>query len=480
MIERIAVTAVVTALAAPPLYVGLRAVGLPGTPVAVVLLLGGGALWLARQLPAALDGAWRRRRVLALLWLLISAVAAVQMVRLSIFMFDGSRRAQSMLPFYDTIAEHSCLSAYHRASELSRDSGGDVYEPSAYVGEIGEGRFKVERYEYPPPFLLLPRALGAITGHDFLRLRALWFALMSLSLMLALGLVARDVQRPAPALLAPAVLAAMPTLLSLQYGNFHVAAVALAVLGMLALRGRLEIAGGALLAFATVSKIFPGLLIVALVAGRRWSAVGWTAIWVAVWSLLSVIVLGPAPMADFLQLQLGQVATGAAFPFMAENQRVVAANMSIHGLVWKVGLLIGHPSAAAARVSSWIFGGLLVAAVARAARRTERLAQAQLWMAALFLGGLASPFAPNPYAQLALLWLLTLLVPQTLPHRAATAVLAGGWLASSVMVHALPLQGGAVLLALSLVGQLSGMAIAAWALLRHPAASIPGEPKRVP
>jgi hypothetical protein len=472
MVERIAVTAVVTALAAPPLYVGLLAAGLPGAPVAVTLVLGTGGLWLARRLPASLDGVWRRRRVLAFLWLLISAVAVVQMTRLSIFMFDGSRRQQSMLPLYDTIAEHSCLSAYHRASELSRTTESDVYDRAAYTGKLGEGRFKVEPYEYPPPFLLLPRAVGALTGHDFLRLRALWFTLMALPLMLALGLLGQYVQRSATGLLAPAVLAAMPTMLSLQYGNFHVAAVALAVLGMLALRerGPLEIAGGAMLAFATVAKIFPGLLIVALVAERRWRAVGWTVAWLVAWTLLSVIVLGPAPLATFFDLQLGRVATGAAFPFMADNERVVAANMSIHALVWKLGLMAGHPSVMAARVASWGFAGALVAAVALTARRRERLAQGQLWMAALFLGGLCSPFAPNPYAQLALLWLLTLLVPEALPRRGNTVVLAGAWLASSVMVYALPLRAGPALLWLSLVGQLSGMAVAAWALLRPRAA----------
>lgn len=472
MVERVAVTAVVTALAAPPLYVGLRAAGVPAAPLGVALLLGGGGLWLARRLPASLDGAWHRRRMLACLWLLISAVAVVQVTRLSIFMFDGARRQQSMLPLYDTIAEHSCLSAYHRAGELSRAEDSELYEPGPYQGKIGEGRFKVERYEYPPPFLLLPRLLGAVTGHDFLRLRPLWFALMALPLMLALGLVARFTERSAVGLLAPAVLAAMPTMLSLQYGNFHVAAVTLAMLGMLALRerGRLEIAGGALLAFATLSKIFPGLLIIALAAERRWRAVGWTVAWLFVWTLLSIVVLGPAPMAAFLDLQLGRVASGAAFPFMADNERVVAANMSIHALVWKVGLLAGHPSAAAARVVSWIFCGLLAVAVALAARRWERLSQAQLWMTALFLGGLCSPFAPNPYAQLPLLWLLTLLVPQALPHRGKTVVLAGAWLASSVMVYALPLRAGPALLWLSLVGQLSGIGVALWALLRRRAA----------
>ena len=49
-------------------------------------------------------------------------------------------------------------------------------------------------------------------------------------------------------------------------------------------------------------------------------------------------------------------------------------------------------------------------------------------------------------------------------------VLAGAWLASAVMVYALPLQAGPSLLWLSLVGQLSGMAVAVWALLRRRAA----------
>jgi hypothetical protein len=468
-VERMGVTAVVAAIAAPPLFVGLRALGLPATAAgaALALVLGASGAWLARRLPARLDGAWKRRRALALLWLLISAVAAVQMTRLGIFMLDGSRRQQSMLPLYDTIAEHSCLSAYHRATELVRSAESDLYQPARYTGKVGGGRFKVEIYEYPPPFLLLPRALAAVTGHDFGRLRALWFPLLALPLLLALGLLARAVDRPASALLAPAVIAAMPTLLSLQYGNFHVAAVALAVLGMLALRagGRMAIAGGGLLAFATVAKIFPGLLIVVLVAQRRWRALAWTVAWIVGWMLLSVVVLGPAPMAAFLELQLGRVATGAAFPFMNDNERIVAANMSIHALVWKLGLVTGHASTTAARVASWIYAPALVAVVAMAARRpTDRAGEARIEMAALFLGALASPFAPNPYAQLALLWLLTLLVPQVLRHRWQAAVLAVTWLGSSVMVYALPLHAGLALVALSLVSQLLGIGVALWAL----------------
>jgi hypothetical protein len=102
-----------------------------------------------------------------------------------------------------------------------------------------------------------------------------------------------------------------------------------------------------------------------------------------------------------------------------------------------------------------------------ARRRPDRLGQAQVWLAALFLGALCSPFAPNPYAQLALLWLLTLLVPEALPHRPRTAVLAAAWLLSSVMVYVLPLRAGPTLVALSLAGQVSGIAVALWTLVRR-------------
>jgi alpha-1,2-mannosyltransferase len=468
MKERLAVTAVVAALTAPPLHVGLRALNVPGAMVLTAVLLGTGAGVLFPRLPRALDGAWSRRRTLALLWLFISAVAVVQMVRLGSFLLDGSRRADSMLPLYDTAAEHSCLSAYHQGAILSRQHESDLYDPAHYTGKVGGERFKREVYEYPPPFLLLPRLLGAVTSEDFLRLRALWFPVLALPLLLALGLLARATRQPAVALLAPAVLAAMPTMLSLQYGNFHLAALALAVLAMLALRGERPRMGGALLAFATLAKIFPGLLLVVLAAERRWRAVGWTLAWMIGWTLLSMVVLGPEPMAAFLQRQVGRVATGAAFPFMNANERVVAANMSFFAVVWKLGLLLGHPSAALARLGSWLGAAALLVGVWRAARR--RADEPALWMAALFLGALVSPFAPNPYAPVALLWLLTLLLPAALPSRPRTLTLAATWLASSVMVYLLPLRAGPALLLLSLVGQLAGLAVALWVLASSPRA----------
>jgi alpha-1,2-mannosyltransferase len=415
---------------------------------------------------------------LTVLVAVLGTVTAVQLGRLTLFMIDGRRGQHSMLPLYDTFVRHSCLSAYYRAAELTRAGEPDVYQPALYRGTVGP--FHQEIYEYPPPFLLLPRALGPVTGHDFSRLRAVWFVLLTGLVLAALALAARAVGGAAGrtvGLLAPAVLVSMPTLLGLQYGNFHMAAVPLAVLALLALRlegpGWRALGapvGAATLAFVTWAKIFPGLLLVPLVVERRWRAVAWTAAWGVIWPLLTVALLGPDPLRAFFDHQLRHVASGAAFPFLAENDRVIAANLSAYALALKVGALAGSGAAAGlASLLSVTYAVLLIAAVARAAtlrRQADPLARLQLALVALFLGALVSPFAPLPYAGFAGLWLLTTLVPGASARRAP--VLVAGWLSLAVMAHTLPLHAGPPLLLLSLAAQVVALAPAVWVLLRTP------------
>jgi glycosyl transferase family 87 len=420
-------------------------------------------------LPAPLPAVAARPPSLTLaLVALLVVVAVVELARLGSFMLDCRRREHSTLPLYDTFVRHSCLSAYHRADELARAGEPDLYRPALYTGSVGP--FHQEIYEYPPPFLLLPRVLGAATGHDFFRLRALWFVLLAASVLAGLAVTAWRIGGGAGrtvALLAPAVLAAVPTLLALQYGNFHLAAVALSVLAFLALRvdgggwRRLGApAGGAVLAFVGWAKIFPALLLVPLLVERRWRAAGWTAAWALIWLLLAAAALGPAPLAAFFGHQLGQVASGTAFPFLAENERVIAANLSVYALALKLGALLGWrpPAALAGVLSAACAAALMVGlAVAWARRRAadDPLVALQLALAALFLGGMVSPFAPQPYAGFAGLWLLTLLVPGAAGARAAA--LAAAWLALAVMVHALPLHAGPTLIGLSLLTQLAAL-----------------------
>jgi hypothetical protein len=217
----------------------------------------------------------------------------------------------------------------------------------------------------------------------------------------------------------------------------------------------------------TWAKIFPGLLLVPLAVERRWRAVAWTAAWGAIWLLLAAAALGPGPVLAFFDHQLGHVATGAAFPFLAENERVIAANISAHAVLLKLGLLAGWTAPGAGGPSA-LFAVALIGAVAVAAhrqRQADELAALQLALAALFLGALVSPFAPQPYAGFAGLWLLTWLVRGA--TRGLGVALAAAWLALAVMVHALPLRAGTTLVALSLAGQLIGAGPAVWVLLRR-------------
>jgi hypothetical protein len=428
-------------LVAAPLYAGLRALGLPG---ALVALLVPGAVALGRRLPAI-----RARPAVVALVTLPVLIAAVQLTRLTAFMLDAKARQHSMLP-HDTFVRHSCLSAYHRADQLARWGEPDIYRSALYRGS--QGPFQQEAFEYPAPFLLLPRALEAVTHHDFNRLRPLWFAGMTLLLLGALAAAARWAGGPALAL-APALLASMPTLLALQYGNFHLAAVALAVLGMMALEDRAPL-GGALLAFAIWAKLFPAFLLIPLVIQRRRHALFWTISWLLIWPLLAVVVLGPAPTTAFFAHQLGDVASGAAFPFIDGNERVVAANLSAYGLILKVCRLVGA-APPPSTIISVIYALLVALGIARTTPTApERRASMRLWLAALFLGALASPFAPFPYAAFAGLWLLTFLVPGGPP-----SALVAAWLCLSVMVFALPLHAGPALLGLSLGAQLVSLTV---------------------
>jgi hypothetical protein len=99
------------------------------------------------------------------------------------------------------------------------------------------GLFRVDQYEYPPPFLLAPRALSVVAP-GFLRLRASWFGLSGLVLLAGLLGAARAMAPPAGAralLLAPVVLVSLGTLNTLQKGNVQLVVIAMAVLAMAAL-----------------------------------------------------------------------------------------------------------------------------------------------------------------------------------------------------------------------------------------------------
>ena len=215
-------------------------------------------------------------------------------------------------------------------------------------------------------------------------------------------------------LLAPLVWISLPTLSALQKGNVQLMVVALAMLAMLLFERRRFAAGGALLAFATVSKLFPGLLLVYLIVRRQWRAAAWTAAMGALLVLLSLAVVGGRQYAGFAD-HLPGLMGGVASSF--RNPSAIAINFSVPGLVFKLKVLgLGGLSFGASKIVGWLYTLVLLVVVVTVNRRPWPDAdKPALWLAILILATLRSPFLPQAYATFPPLWLLTLLAARQPP-----------------------------------------------------------------
>lgn len=365
--------------------------------------------------------------------LLIAALAATYVARLTIFMFDPSKADYSVLPARPFFRGHSCLTSYTEAARLA-PSGVNIFDISQYATEPRSGqfepryigRFEVDLYQYPPAFLVLPAAASTV-GLDFFQVRKLWFVMQAALLVGVMLLLARWVggrQGLLALLLIPAVWLAPTTRVTLQIGNFQATALPLAVLAMMAFARRSNALGGLALGFATVSKIFPGVLGIILLFGRQWRAVVWTALAGIAIAAAAVVMVGTTPFVDFVRYQLPRIESGDAF-FWIEDPQMAPVNHSIYGLVTKLRLL-GVPATGrdAANAASSAYAVLLLPLAVIGARRSMRLEeagldaslgrlrQAQIWLGLLNLASLRSPFVPDAYGYVGTLWLLTLVAAE--------------------------------------------------------------------
>ncbi|MEM7137732.1 MAG: glycosyltransferase family 87 protein [Myxococcota bacterium] len=406
-------------------------VAVPGAvaPALALIPVAVGAAWLshaiASRLPRSIDALPRTHRWRSAAWLMIAVVAVVQLARLSTWIADphSDWSLTTEHPFW---AKHECLSAYVYGGELALRGEDNVYDASHYPGLNPDAaptttlqEMTVEDpFQYAPQFLLWPTAALAITN-DYPSVRAVWFALQTtlfFAVIAWLGLWVGGRSGRLALSLWPLAVSAFPALHALQYGQFHLAAIALSVASMLAIdRGRNR-AGGALLAVATLSKIFPGVLLVVLFASRRWSALAWTAAFAGLLTAASLVVLGPAPFTAFFEYHLPRLQSGEAFAFgdawPEVRDMVIAANHGIYGLVVKLGEmgLAGATTGAAAWINRGY--GLAVLVSAWAVGRQvglHRQQQAVAWLALLGLASMTSTGAFVDYVPLTATWLLTLL-----------------------------------------------------------------------
>ena len=491
-IARRAVASLWAAAAMPFLVLAIavpaaRALGvfgsLPVPALAVLGVIAGPALVaalprLAARLPESLDR-WLDpgNRRLAALWAAGGVAAVIALVRMAVFLGDPSQVGCSLIPSEPFLVRHSCLTAYVHGAILSTDPAANVYD-MAYVNQSADlsvplpptaahfAPFTLDAFGYPPPFLLLPRALLLLTT-DFLSQRML-FAAASLALLLcacaaaakALGGVAeRRIW-----LLTPLFMAHPLVLVTLQVGNFHLAAVALCLLCWVALERRRDGLTGALLAVATLAKMWPGLLGVPILVQRRWRAAGITVLVAAALCALSVAVLGTKVWRDFLFYHLPAVQSGEALRFLAASPREIAFNVAPFGIPFKLREL---------GLEGWgwdrarLFGNVYTAVLlvlAALAGRNEGAPRHRLtvWLAVVMLGSLRSPYAA-PFVASTVIVLFLVLVAEVRSPRGVAAFVA------VVAAFSVPTPSSDpwTLIAVSLAQVVALYAFLLWAVLRR-------------
>ena len=412
-----------------------------GVAAAVLAAAMGGVLfWRSPPVPLEEAAAPRALRVVALL---AAALALLQFGRLAVFMADASRTGFSTVPSSEWEVRHSCVTAYYVAGKAASDVP-NVYDDALYSlpGDRSAPRrprlldgFRVDVYEYPPPFLLLPRLLFRVAP-DFARFRLVWFAL-NLAVVLAVLLAVARRLGPAAGtralLLSSLVWASPPLVNAFQKENVQMLIVALSVLAMLLFERRRWAAGGFLLAFAIASKLYPGMLVPYLLFRRRWRAVAWTAGFGVAIVAVSLLDTGWAPYAAFLH-HLPALLSGEAFPAF-RNPVATAINFSIPGLAFKL-KLFGVPGMGfgAAKVLGWASTLAALGLIVRAARGSEEKDEPRTWLAIVLLATLCSPFLPQSYACFPPLWLLTLLAAGQRPVGRTLAATLVAWVVLSAHV----------------------------------------------
>jgi alpha-1,2-mannosyltransferase len=394
-------------------------------------------------LPRRLDAVDERAagRGLLILASMATVLAIVQLVRLTVFTVAPTRDDFAAVPSSSFSRHHYCGTAYFVAGGVAREVV-NLYDNAIYDHPDSvataqrkprtiEG-FNVDVYEYPPPFLVLPRMVMRVAP-DLVRFRMVWFGLSVASLLLAMLIVAAALPRAQATravLLMPLVWAGMPTIAGLQMGNFQVMTLAISMAGMALFSRRHDAGGGALLGFAVASKLFPGMLVLYLAARRAWRPVVATCLAGLLFGLLALWDMGLAPFTAFVH-HLPRLLGGEAFAAF-RNPAAIAANQSIPGLVFKL-RFFGLPDAGfgGAKLVGWIYTVIAVTVTILLARRGRGGPIA--WITVLVLATLRSPFLPVTYAAVAPLWLLTLLGAENVERRRALVWIGLAWLAFEIV-----------------------------------------------
>ena len=418
---RRAIALAMLAWSAPVLAVGVGGLGLTAVAAGVVgLCLAAfvaslGSLALSRRIAGGVA------RPLAIALVVATTLATLRIATVSVFMADVDRMRYSTEPEDEFRRVHSCLSAYAEASRFTAEGGHNIYDRELYLpgGKPREiGPLRVDPFHYPPPFLLVMRAIHAV-ALDFWDLRRVWFAFQALALAAAIVGLAAWIggTTGAYALLAGLLILASPHVgTTLQFGNFQITAIPLAAVAFALLMAGRHAVGGTLLAYVALAKIFPGILVVPLVAARQWRRLAWIGAAVILLLAVTLAVVGAHPFADFVSTALPDISSAGAFP-QTEIPMQARVNWTVYGETVRL-RLIGVESLTKTRglMIAQVYGLGVVALAAWVgwkrrfdlSLREHRLALVQVALALVSLASFRSPFAGAMYGPIATLWVIGL------------------------------------------------------------------------
>ena len=442
---------VVAAILAPAIFVAARGGGL--SPIAAGVVAGAivivSLILVRRRVPNVL-GSGRGAGWLFALWMVLSLTSAYRLAHLSVYMFDSHRTEYAMthtIRDFDEeeleeefLPKHNCFTCYIIATHLADEGAENIYERKQYrnpqnktpIHETIGDLHTIDTYQYPPPFLLLPKLLMSV-GKDFFACRSIWFGLNVLAFTLTAVLLAQWLSGNtfgAFWFAIPGVWLASSTLATLQIGNVHLLIITLSVLGMLLLEKNRHVLGGALLGFVIVSKIFPGVLLVYLVFRRKWKAAVTTGVAMIAFCLLTLLIFGQQPFRAFVDYQWPRLSSGEAFWFARESTRAITVNSSLFGMIYKLSRLDLLGELDPNRLTSLlmpVYTGVLLLILALSGHqhrnlptlestpelvKSDRLKVARMWFVILVLAQLRSPFLPWEYGNFVTFWLLALLIPR--------------------------------------------------------------------
>lgn len=441
--------------------------------------------WLASRLPSWLDGTAPRYPIRSLLWGLLAIVMIVQTARLSSWVADPTEEFW-ITTTHPLFAGHLCMNAYVYAADLNRQGVKNVYDQSYYPGLNPDAEVRTtiknfhpeDPYQYPPQFLILPRLAIALTS-DFDLIKIFWLLLQGLIFWFVLWTAARYLEGESgkiAILLIPLIWISFPVLSNLQYGQFHMMSLMMAIAAMIWFARGQHALGGASLAFALWSKLAPGILLAYLIGQKRWKEVGWTLGFCVVYTIVALVVIGVDPFVSFVTYQLPNLQDGSAFAFAEVwpdfRDLIIAGNQSPFALISKLDAL-GVPGMTVGLAQiTHLFYTLTVTVIAFLAGRFQvrKGMDIVIWLALLNLAGMVSKGAWGDYIPIGTIWLLTFVVKDMIETPAQKVAMVVMWVFMFLSLGVLPLPGldnPQLFISLATIGLLLTIGFNLWIVFRR-------------